>query len=490
MILIREIITRFSNLEVAVTIDPQLLPDLDCADKITTQRNISINLYKLIYAIGTIQTRRFAPSNRMKFIDKSDLIEKIYSNTNEFRIKLNSIRQNGGQEVLASISEDFGVGISVVIAEKLFNIKYSTIQRIYGHQKRPDWKCQTNNNRILVVESKGASSQATSNNQEANALIQKAQETGDVKVASLTVINENTISTNRFLDPPINSDDMDWEMKNKILRAGHYSSVFSFLGNSVLSKYYSQMRKRLLKSITPNEQNEKNYIYFELRDIYPNVEFNNKAFTGSFYNIDEETYIFIGIDKKLLSYQGFIEFTDYENEIEETRNKNHYLQFKDGVLIIEINNISEFSNIILPQRIKNYQENITISDVDAMTGLSFEKYVNFLLIQNGFETELEQKLQDYRADIIGWKDGKKYIFELKLYKRKKIFRRELEQLIKYSQIEGVDKTVLITNAEIQDEFDFSNENIVLIGRNQLRPILKNKNKLIEALNKNYPQQSV
>lgn len=490
MILIREIITRFSNLEVSVTIDPQLLPDLDCADKITTQRNISINLYKLIYAIGTIQTRRFAPSNRMKFLDKSDLIEKIYSNTNEFRIKLNSIRQNGGQEVLASISEDFGVGISVVIAEKLFNIKYSTIQRIYGHQKRPDWKCQTNNNRILVVESKGASSQATSNAQEANALIQKAKETGDIKVASLTVINENTISTNRFLDPPINSDDMDWRMENKILRAGHYSSVFSFLGNSVLSKYYSQMRKRLLKSITPNEQNEKNNIYFELRDIYPNVKFNNKTFTGSFYNIDEETYIFIGIDKKLLSYQGFIEFTDYENEIEETINENHYLQFKDGILIIEIKKISEFSNIILPQRIKNYQENITISDVDAMTGLSFEKYVNFLLIQNGFETELEQKLQDFRADIVGWKDGKKYIFELKLYKRKKIFRKELEQLIKYSQIEGVDKTVLITNAEIQDKFDFSNENIVLIGRNQLRPILKNKNKLIEILNKNYPQQSV
>lgn len=490
MILIREIITRFSNLEISVTIDPQLLSDLDCEDKITTQRNISINLYKLIYAIGTIQTRRFAPSNRMKFIDKSDLIEKIYSNTNEFRIKLNSIRQNGGQEVLVSISEDFGVGISVVIAEKLFNIKYSTIQRIYGHQKRPDWKCQTNNNRILVIESKGASSQATSNNQEANALIQKAQGTGDVKIASLTVINENTISTNRFLDPPINADNTDSGMKNKILRAGHYSSVFSFLGHSVLSKYYSQMRKRLLNSLTSNEQNEKNNIYFELRDIYPNVEFKNKKFTGSFYSIDEETYIFIGIDKKLLSYQGFIEFMDYENEIEEAINENHYLQFKDGVLIIEIKNIREFSNIVLLERIKNYQENITISDIDVMTGLSFEKYVNFLLIQNGFETQIEKSIGDLRADIVGRKDDKKYIFELKLHKRKKIFRRELEQIIKYSQIEGVDKTVLITNAEIQDEFDFSNENIVLIGRNQLRPILKNKNKLIEVLNKNYPQQSV
>ena len=486
--LIREIITRFRNLEISVTIDPQLLPNLDCEDNISTQRIISINLYKLIYAIGTIQTRRFAPSNRMKFIDKSDLIEKIYSNTREFRVKINSIRQNGGTEVLTTISEDFGVGVSVVIAEKLFNIKFSTIQRIYGHQKRPDWKCQTNNNQILVVESKGASSQATSNNQEANALIQKAQETGDIKVASLTVINENTISTNRLIDPPLNSNDMDWEMENKILRAGHYSSVFSFLGHSVLSKYYSQMRKRLLKSITSYEQNEKNNIYFKLRDIYPKIEFNNKTYTGSFYNISENTYIFVGIDKKLLSYQGFIGFTDYENEIEETRNDNHYLLFKDGVLIIEIKNIGEFSDIILPDEIKNYQENITISDVDAMTEFSFEKYVNFLLIQNGFETQIEKSIGDLKADIVGWKDGKKYIFELKLYKRKKIFGNELKRLYKYAQIEGTYKTVLITNAEIQVEYEINDEKIVLIGRDQLRPVLRNKKKLIEILSENYPQQ--
>ncbi len=481
--LIREIITRFRNLNISVTIDPQLLPKLDCEDKESTQRIISINLYKLIYAIGTIQTRRFAPSNRMKFLDKSDLIEKIYSNTIEFRVKIDAIRQNGGVEVLTTISEDFGVGFSVVIAEKLFNIKFSTIQRIYGHQKRPDWKCQTNNNQTLVVESKGASSQTTSNSQELNALIQKAQETGDIKVASLTVINENTISTNKFLDPPINSDDMDWEMENKILRAGHYSSVFSFLGHSVLSKYYSQMRKRLLKSITSNEQNEKNNTYIRLRDIYTNIEFNNKKFTGSFYKINENTYLFVGVDKKLLSYQEFIEFEDYENEIEETRNKNHYLLFKDGVLIIEIKNIDEFSDIILPNKIKNYQENITISDVDAMTEFSFEKYVNFLLIQNGFETQREVvMLGNFRADIIGFKDDKKYIFELKLFRRKKISWNEVNQLLyRYAQIEGIYKTVLITNAEIQGEYDIDDEKIVLIERKKLRPILKDKKKLIEIL---------
>ena len=346
MWVIREIVANFRRLDVSVTIDPQLLPELDCIDKISIERTISINLYKLIYAIGTIQTRRFAPSNRMKFIDKSDLIEKIYSNTNDLRIKIESIRENGGSEVLKSISEDFGVGVSVAIAEKLFNIQFATIQRIYGNKKRPDWKCLTSNNRILVVESKGASSQETSNAQVKNALIQKEKEHGDVRVASLTVLNEHQISTNRFLDPPITFDDMDLEMKNKILKAGHYSSVFSFLGHSVLSKYYSQMRKRLLDTITQEEQEDKDKQYFELRDVYPNIEFENRIFTGTFYNIDEGKYIFIGIDKRLLSYRGFLEFHEYEEELDREEHRNHYILFKDGVLIIEISNIHEFSEIV------------------------------------------------------------------------------------------------------------------------------------------------
>jgi HJR/Mrr/RecB family endonuclease len=481
--LIREIIARFRNLEISVTIDQQLLPNPDCVDNVSTQRNISFNLYKLIYAIGTIQTRRFAPSNRQKFIDKSDLIEMLYSDTIEFRVKLNEIRQIGGQEVLKSVSEDFGVGISVVIAENLFNIKYSTIQRVYGKDKRPDWECQTSDNRTLIVESKGSSSQTTSNAQQAKALIQKNRRIGDIKIASLTVINENQISRNRCLDPPITSDNMDFEMKNNILRAGHYSSVFSFLGHSILSRYYSQMRNRLLKSITPDEQDEKNNIYFKLRDIYPIINFNNRTFTGSFYKIGEELYLFIGIDKKLISYEGFLEFIDYENEIDETINKNHYILFKDGILIIEIRQIREFSNIVKPEQIKNYQENITITDVDAMTEISFEKYVNYLLIQNGFETIRQQRLEDFRVDIIGIRNNKKYIFELKLFKKKKIDRQIIEQLTQLSQLGDIHKIVLITNAEISEEFDSYNKKIILIGRNLLRTTLKNKKKLNEILDK-------
>ena len=177
MTFIRNLTSRFSNKIISVEIDQDLLEELDTPDKVTTTRNITFNLYKLIYHIGTIQSRRFAPSNRLKFSDKSDLIETLYSNTNEFRVRINDVRTVNGSETLKSISEDFGIGISVVIAEKLFNIKRSTIQKIYGTGRRPDWKCQTTDNRILIFECKGSTSMQNSIQQEVNALDQKTKRT-------------------------------------------------------------------------------------------------------------------------------------------------------------------------------------------------------------------------------------------------------------------------------------------------------------------------
>jgi hypothetical protein len=161
MAFIRDIAALFQNKTISVDIDPLLLPHIKTADKVTTQRTISFNLYRLIYHIGTIQSRRFATSNRLKLLDKTDLIEKIYTNTNEFRVKINEIRQVNGSETLISISEDFGIGISVVIAESLFNTKRSTIQKITGTGRRPDWKCQLTDNRIFVAEGKGATDTLT-----------------------------------------------------------------------------------------------------------------------------------------------------------------------------------------------------------------------------------------------------------------------------------------------------------------------------------------
>lgn len=482
MTFIRNITSRFSNKIISVEIDPDLLEELDTADKLTTNRNITFNLYKLIYHIGTIQSRRFAPSNRLKFSDKSDLIESLYSNTNEFRVRINDIRTVNGSETLTSISEDFGIGISVVIAEKLFDIKRSTIQKIYGTGRRPDWKCQTTDNRILVVECKGSISMQTSIQQEVNALDQKTKEPGDVQIASLTVLNENSISTNRFLDPPIEQSNISPTMENHILRAGHYASVFSFLGNSKLSRYYSQMRKRLEGKITPYEQELKNETFRDLRTNDPTVYFDQKEFAGSFYEIENEKFLFVGVDKELLSYSGFIEFKDYENDSDTLIRGNHYNLFKDGVLIIEIEQIQDFDDIVRIDRIQNYQNKITVSDIDEMNEISFSKYFIHLLERNGFTNIREEiKVGDFRIDLTADFNNETYYFEFKIYKNKRMNRNAIEQVNFYSRQIASGKFVLVTNGKMNSEI-LDNSRITIIDRNALKKIANNYRNLIELIN--------
>ncbi len=60
----------FQSKNILVEIDPIVLPQTTLIDRINTTQTISFSLYKLIYHIGTIQSRRFATSNRLKFIDK------------------------------------------------------------------------------------------------------------------------------------------------------------------------------------------------------------------------------------------------------------------------------------------------------------------------------------------------------------------------------------------------------------------------------------
>ncbi|WP_430408811.1 hypothetical protein [Kordia sp.] len=481
MTFIRNFTSRFSNKTISVEIDPDLLTELDTIDQITTSRNITFNLYKLIYHIGTIQSRRFAPSNRLKFSDKSDLIETIYRNTNEFRVRVNDIRTANGSETLTSISEDFGIGISVVIAEKLFKIKRSTIQRIYGTGRRPDWKCQTTDNRILVVECKGSTSMQTSIQQEVNALDQKTKEAGDIQIASLTVINEATISTNRFLDPPIEQSNISPIMENHILRAGHYASVFSFLGNSRLSRYYSQMRKRLEGKITPYEQTEKNKIFKEIRTNDPIVRFKEREFTGSFYEIENKKFLFVGVDKELLSYTGFLEFKDYESDSDTLINGNYYNLFKDGVLIIEIVEIQEFNNIIDINRIKNYQNKITISDIDEMNEISFSKYFIHLLKRNDFNIIEEQAMvSSFQFDLVANYNDETYFFEFKLFKSKRIDIKTIDRLNFYNRQVTNGKIVLVTNGKINYE-SIDTARITVIDRLELKKIANNYTNLIKLI---------
>lgn len=466
--------TTFGNRTIRVELDPLLLPQIDHQDNVSIVRNVSFNIYKLIYRIGTIQSRRFAPSNRNKYFDRLDLAEKIVTNTNEFRVKINEIRNVNGSETLTSVSEDFGVGISIMVAESLFNIKPATIEKIYGNSKRPDWRCQTADNRILVVECKGSSNQYTSNTQLNDALIQKRAIAGNIQVASATLLVENNISVNRFVDPPGDEPENSPEMENNILRAGHYASVFSFLGNSKLSRYFSSMRKRVSGEITRNEQDDKNRVFRELNNTDPIISFQNRNYSGHFFNVAEGKYLFVGVDINLLSYNGFINFNYYEEDLETIIQENKYILFNDGVILIEIENLEPFNVLVDFQRIGNYQEKITISDIDEMNEISFTKFLTHKLQKENFNVSQEIRLNNqFVIDIVAEKDNIEYPIEVKLFKQKKIKQETIQRLQNLFSVN--ENVILITNTIIPNELRLEiPQNIRIIDRDELKQIALNK----------------
>lgn len=479
---ISNITSRLRNLNIDVVIDSRLLTHLDCEDVVSVERTIPINLYKLVFSIGLIQTRRFAPSNRQKFSDFSDIIEKLHSNTPDFKVKINEIRGELGSEVLGKVSEDIAVGISVAVTEILFKVKSSTIVRIYGNDKRPDWKCQTIDNRVIIIESKGASSVTTSNRQEGNALIQKNRREGDIKVASLTVLNESNRTSNRYLDPPIEPDNTDPFLQQSILRAGHYSSIFSFLGHSLLSRYFSHMRKRLLGSITDDEQQSKNESYDKLMHWKSQFSYDGGVFSGGISKVDDFQYLFIGVDTSLISYEGFKSFNEYEDDKEECIESNEYILFKNGILIIEISNLDYFIGRVDVRGIEHYQERNTISDIDGMHPYSFEKYIKYILESNDVYVEKNTGNIDVRFDFLVAHNGKRVAIELKLYKKKHYKLQglliHLEEV--YSQ-SNVDKIIIITNVPFKDVPLNQESNISIIDRGALKYICEDNSKILQYL---------
>ncbi|TWJ03292.1 hypothetical protein JN11_00830 [Mucilaginibacter frigoritolerans] len=478
--MISSLLAPFRNLRIEVEIDPLLLQHLDCPDKTSLNRTLTVNLFKLIYMIGTIQTRRFEPSRRQKFTDKSDLLEKLDLDTGEFRVRIANVQGNLGSEVLKTLSEDFGVGLSVMVATKLFNVKDSTIERIYGNDRRPDWQCQTQANRLLVVECKGASDDARSRRQEARAILQKATRQADIRVASMAVIREHAASTTRFVDPPGDEPDLDPETQRQVLRAGHYASVFSFLGHSELSRYFTRMRARILRTISRKQQLLKDVTFTQIRDAYQRVEFLQRSYAGTFSQTGPGQYLFVGVDVDLIYYMGFLEFQDYREDVDEDRDGNHYIRFKDGILVIEIINIRAFADVVDIGSILNYQQFTTLSDIDAMTVISLEKYWGYVLTQNGFEISSNSRGTTDSLDLVAFLNGQPYVFEFKIFRDRRMNPAQAERLIDVLRNTTAYRRVLVTNAQVPAAGMYG-LGVIIIGRLQLQQIVQSPTRLLEFL---------
>lgn len=422
---------------------------------------IQINQYKLIHAIGSIQSRRFNPSNRQKFTDKKDLIEKI-KNEPDFKVKIDEIRSLLGSETLGKISEDFGVGIAVLVADYLYQIDQTTIHRITSHGKRPDLKCLTRNGEVLVVESKGYSNYNNLMGQLRNAQTQKNSVISDIHAVSLTLIKENDITTNYFMDPPNIPSDRDKELEKRIQRAKHYASIFSFIGQSELSKYFSYMKNRLEETEDIHVLEKKERLYSKIKNNYIEIDLLGIKFKGTLEKTDENMLIFLGIDERLLSLDGFISFEEYPSDSEHFTNESDFFYiYRDGICVGEL--ITDIPN----SKFKHYQKNTRILDIDDMNLMSFKNYIEYLFELNDFEV-INENFMNNESIIHVRKNNRTYQIEI----NHNYSSISSENKILVNNFRENTKRIIITNGYINKDIKEDDFNIV-IDREILKKLTRN-----------------
>ncbi|SEP03264.1 hypothetical protein [Propionispora vibrioides] len=469
----RRLTASSDNRNVLVTIDDRLIrPNGRASYSIDHfQQNIvqmNINLFSLVYLIGTVQVRRLSPSNRDKFYDFEYILSYLKRDP-ELKVEISLIRTERGSEVLRQASEDLGVGLAAIVADQLYGIRLNTLRRILTSGLRPDFTCFTHNNEELVIESKGTCTHID------EATIQHAQEQKgtancNISIVSISRFQENTISEVEFLDPPTNDACDNLETRIRIAMAEHYASVFSLIGQAELSRYFLHMKNRLLYDTQFPEFEEKTYLFTKIKNRYTKLNIQNKIYYGRIEQIDKELHRFSGIDERLLTINEFWSFEEYREDTEFVEDNNTYYIFRDGLCIIDIKNLRPFKKKV-KGRIKNIQESTKITDVDHMNIINFENYIKYVFSINGWDVEHGNENFDLGWDLIVKKADKKYGVELKLASKP---QREFSFDAVIKPRKGTfNKLILITNRELKNYVKFRNiDNIVIIDRPILRQIIE------------------
>ncbi len=312
-------------------------------------------------------------------MDYGYLLERL-SDTPDLKLKITETRNQFGSEMLTEVSELMGIGLSVAVITELFDVQPSTIGKIINVPKRrPDWRCLLRDNRTLLVEAKGSIYKTKSKLQLNEAVEQKNAMQGDLKVATASLLNETHSSEMKIVDPPIFNDELPNNMKKHIFRAIHYASVFSFLGEDILSLYFEKMAKRLSGEIGNEEMADKELMFEELQYQSPSIVLNNKAYAGHLYGPTDNLFLFLGVNKDLLSYRGFTSFRDADEECLIEKGGNQYLIQSDGIIVVKVIDPDSFLSEHQIDSVGIGYDNIVLKDIDSIRDSSFKRYIKYLL---------------------------------------------------------------------------------------------------------------
>lgn len=248
---------------------------------------------ELLHAIGS-KTASLPSSN----LDECVNAAYLYAHLLDFQ------GQNLGYKTTVDIDSDLqtnrsneiGIGVGCLLANKLFNVDWDTLESIKGQGKRFDYRA-TNPGQDYAYEFKGTKHRGKQNEQVENGIAKKTEmhqrnENYDVELIISTHLGLSNQTPRIILaDPPFQGfKDEFTEEADMLYRLRHLSRIAQFIGNTPLSRVYYNHSKEFIvkKDIEQIQDIGDRLIRTEIREI------ENQISIGKIATLNIENRNFIG----------------------------------------------------------------------------------------------------------------------------------------------------------------------------------------------------
>lgn len=471
----REIITRFQKRHVELSVDPLLHTHLPIKYQSNSLIRFRFNLHNLIMAIGLSRSVRI--TKRVKFTDAAEYLERFTKDdNNELRVHINDDVEDKMQ-----IAECIGMGLSIVIAEELYALQRSSISKIKrkGRESKPDFEGYKKNNLKVVWEAKG-STNVIDQETISRGINQKRMVPADISFASFATLKSDCMSKVSIEDPP-KLPLIGKDLQIKLARVRHYVDLFNFIGQNELSRYFKYVGERLRKDMQFPEFAKKVDLYKKIKKNYARIDIRGKTYFGNIERISDSEYLYVGFDERLLSVYDFIDFKDYPKDYTYSDKDNKFIISKDGICFGYIRDLKFIEDQIDIKKIAYYKENVSLGDLDDMFEFQLIDLVSYFFEKEGFVIKKEPFKDVQKCDLIAEKDSKKYVVEVK----KEVILKSFEEIKRFKEIFNADMAFLITTTRISDVdiYYAKSQNVIIIDRDGLRGIIRNKKRIVDFIDK-------
>lgn len=143
------------------------------------------------------------------------------------------------------------------------------------------------------------------------------------------------------------------------------------------------------------------------------------------------------------------------------------------ILLIVLVSIYIILKHLNKNKISRYLNNITINDINSLSGQEFEDFLYYLFLDLGFGVVKTKSSHDYGADLILRVNNIKIAVQCKLYHNHSVGTSSVQEVYSATKYYGANKGIVITNSKFsKNAVNLANStNVLLWDKTSLEELL-------------------